>query len=108
MIDVKVGRTDAGCELRYLPQATEEDRGAHLFKARAGIGALAFVAAATSVLARGVTTWRRVMKNTTLLVAVLALASALACESADASTYDVSFSLTTGGGKGLLTSQEQL
>jgi len=42
-IDVKVRRTDAGCELRYLPQATEEDRGAHLFKARAEIGALTFV-----------------------------------------------------------------
>jgi hypothetical protein len=68
-------------------------RRANRQNARAGIGAIAFVAAATSVLARGVTTWRRVMKNTALLVAVLALASALACESADASTYDVSFSL---------------
>jgi hypothetical protein len=42
---VKVRRTDAGCELPYLPQATEEDHGAHPFKARAGIGALTFAAA---------------------------------------------------------------
>src|SRR5262249_51684 len=27
-IDVKVRQTDVGCELRYLPQATEEDHGA--------------------------------------------------------------------------------
>src|SRR5262249_17983784 len=32
MIDVMVRPTDAGCELRYLPQATEEDHGAHPFK----------------------------------------------------------------------------
>jgi hypothetical protein len=29
-IDVKVQQTDAGCELRYLPQATEEDHGARI------------------------------------------------------------------------------
>jgi len=29
-IDVKVRRTDAGYEPQYLPQATEEDHGAHL------------------------------------------------------------------------------
>src|SRR5262249_31019838 len=32
IIDAKVRRTDAGCKLRYVPQATEEDRGAHPFK----------------------------------------------------------------------------
>jgi hypothetical protein len=37
-IDIIIRATDAGYELRYLPQATEEDRGALLFKARAGIG----------------------------------------------------------------------
>ena len=47
-VDVMVRRTDTGVELPYLPQATEEDRGAQPFKCTAGIGALAFVAAASS------------------------------------------------------------
>src|SRR5215831_10726387 len=45
MIDVKVRRTDAGCELRYLPQATEEDHGAHPFKCAAGLSPLTFAPA---------------------------------------------------------------
>jgi len=36
MIDVMVRRTDAGYELRYLPQAMEEDRGANPFKGTDG------------------------------------------------------------------------
>jgi hypothetical protein len=32
MIEVMVRLTDTSCELRYLPQATEEDRGAHSFE----------------------------------------------------------------------------
>jgi len=40
MIDVMVRLTDAGCELRYLPQATKEDHGAHPFKGTGWIGAL--------------------------------------------------------------------
>jgi hypothetical protein len=31
-VDVKVRRTDAGCQLSYLPQATEEDHGARPFR----------------------------------------------------------------------------
>ena len=51
IIDVMVRLTDAGCELRYLPQATEEDHGADLFKGtkwkcrahlRSGGGAVCF------------------------------------------------------------------
>jgi hypothetical protein len=45
IIDVMVRRTDTGYETQYLPQATEEDHGAHPFKARAGIAALTFAAA---------------------------------------------------------------
>jgi hypothetical protein len=36
MIDSDSWREKADCELRYLPQATEEDRGAHLFKGTDG------------------------------------------------------------------------
>src|SRR5215831_20339959 len=43
----------------------------HTLKARAGIGALAFVAAASFVSARGVTTRERVMKSMTLGVFAL-------------------------------------
>ena len=45
IIDVKFWPTDAGCELRYLPQATEEDRGAHPSKAWTGLAAAGFLAA---------------------------------------------------------------
>jgi hypothetical protein len=44
IIDVMVRRTHADCELRYLPQATEEDRGTHPF-ARTGLAAAGFLAA---------------------------------------------------------------
>jgi hypothetical protein len=42
IVDVWFRREDAGCQLSYLPHATEEDHGAHPFKARAGIAALIF------------------------------------------------------------------
>jgi len=52
MIDVMVRRTHADCQLRYLPQATEEDRGTHPLnrgthplKARTGLAAAGFLAA---------------------------------------------------------------
>jgi hypothetical protein len=45
IIDAMVRRTDTGYEPQYLPWATEEDHGAHPFKARAGIAALTFAAA---------------------------------------------------------------
>src|SRR5258706_6315632 len=36
IIDIYSWRTDAGCELRCLPHATEEDDGAHPFKDTGG------------------------------------------------------------------------
>jgi hypothetical protein len=46
VVDVMVRRTDAGRELLYLPQATEEDHGAHSTDTRR-IAALTFAAVVT-------------------------------------------------------------
>jgi hypothetical protein len=45
MIDMIIRRTDHNCQLSYLPQATEEDHGAHPFKGTGSVmGALTFAA----------------------------------------------------------------
>ena len=72
----------------------------HTLKARAGIGALAFVAAAPFVSARGVTTRERVMKNVTL--GTFAFASALALASIPAYALGFDFSFTCDGGFGCI------
>jgi hypothetical protein len=61
-----VRRTDTGCEPRYLPQATEEDHGAHPFNSTGWNWCARLRGGGTIVSAGGVTTWVRVMKNMTL------------------------------------------